>query len=250
MTKVFRQICKHNNWRFRILYGKQTVIPKRADVLLFAHSLVDFRKLETPFLGLHIIRDPRDVIVSGYLYHKRTSEKWCVNTDFTLNPPIRHPQVPYPRQHLAEDWKRTYLASLGGKSYQANLLNLSQHDGLLFEMKYYGSWTTENMLAWDYQQTNMLEMKFEDLMGNFDGSFEQIFEHFRFSAEEIETNLRIASGHDLGRKSAEEIAQMAHVSTRKTSKWRDYFEPIHKDTFIDLFGDALITLGYEDDNDW
>lgn len=212
LTKVFSEICYKNGWKFKILFGKQTQLPQDADVVLFGHSLIEIADINTPFIGLHVIRDPRDVIVSGYHYHRRTTEAWCTNSNLSLKPPIQFPQVPYSQVHRTEAWKLAYLESLNGKSYQDHLLGISQDDGLLFEMRHYGAWTIESMREWDYGNSNVLEVKFEDILNNYNGTFSRIFEHFRFSVAEQKNARETAANHDLNRKSTAEIENMAHVT--------------------------------------
>jgi hypothetical protein len=248
--KIFRQICAANKLEFKSLKGKQTEIPPDTDVILFAHSLIDLAHIAKPFVGVHVIRDPRDIIVSGYLYHRRTTEKWCVNTDFGVTPSIRFPKVPYSQEHRSEEWKIRYLASLGGMSYQENLLRMSQQQGLMFEMNNYGAWTIESMKEWDYGMGNILEITFENLMSSYDDTFRRIFEHIGFSKSESNVGLNIAAQHDLGRRLPEEIEKMRHVSSPRATKWKEYFETQHKNAFLDKFGDVLVKLGYETGDNW
>ena len=77
LGNVFKDISQNFGWRFRAYRGKQNQQPRNCDIVLFCHSLVDFTNFHNDYIGIHIIRDPRDIIVSGYLYHKKTSEKWC-----------------------------------------------------------------------------------------------------------------------------------------------------------------------------
>lgn len=251
LYKVFSQISEAMDWKFQRLLGMQKDLPNDSDVVLFAHSLIDLSHVSKPYLGIHVIRDPRDIIVSGYLYHRRTKEKWCINADFDLEPPIMFPQVPYSQQHRPEKWKRGYLLSLNGKSYQENLLSMSQHDGLLFEMNNYGTWTIESIRNWDYTNKNILELKFENIISSFDHSFCMMFDHLGFSKSETYKSMKIARKHDLKRKSFEEIQKMNHVSSEKiVKKWEDYFEEEHKKAFLDKFGNLLVDLGYETTANW
>jgi hypothetical protein len=250
LSKVFFQLCAARKWQFQTLLGKQTYVPQNADVILFAHSLIDFGSIERPYIGIHVIRDPRDIIVSGYLFHRRTTEKWCINSDFSANLPIRFPRVPYSQEHRTEEWRMKYLESLRGMSYQDNLLSMFQRDGLLFEMMNYGTWTIESIRDWNYDLDNVLEIKFEDLMNSYDDQFRIIFEHLGFSESEIIVGLDIAARHDLGRISAKEMEELEHVSSAKCTKWKEYFEPQHKEVFIQKFGNILVDLGYESDNNW
>src|SRR3954466_12518100 len=54
-------------------------VPGSAAVYLFQHSRHFDRAPFTgrPFRGTHMIRDPRDVLVSGYFYHLWTAERWA-----------------------------------------------------------------------------------------------------------------------------------------------------------------------------
>lgn len=107
LANVFGEICREFGWRFEVDLGRVERIPPEGDVLLFAHSLVDFQR-EAPqsYVGAHLIRDPRDVIVSGYLYHKRCREEWCVHEAFDTREPIRYPNVQFSQQHRPESWKK------------------------------------------------------------------------------------------------------------------------------------------------
>lgn len=245
LTKVFCDLCDEFGWTFKTVRGYCSTIPDDVDVVLFEHSLVDLSQAPKPYVGIHLIRDPRDVIVSGYLYHQRCKEKWCINTNFDLSEPINYPQVPLSQQHRSLDWKRQYLESLAGQAYQANLLARSPEEGLLFELHHYGAWTIESMLAWDYQNSGCLELKFESIMDDFDASFLAIFEHIELTPEQQQQALRIAVNHDLNRMSSEQVAHNVHISSRQTQKWCSYFQPIHAIAFQEQFGDALVRLGYE-----
>jgi hypothetical protein len=43
------------------------------------------------------------------------------------------------------------------------------------------SWTIESMLNWNYSLPNMLEVRFETVMSEFDATFQKLFESFGFS---------------------------------------------------------------------
>lgn len=250
LLKVVKSLAAEFDWSFRVVAGRVETPPTDADVVVLLHSLVNLDSITMPYTGAHFIRDPRDVIVSGYLYHRRCTEPWCTNELVYPSRPIRFPKVPFLLEHRPEAWKEQYLNSLGGKSYQENLRGLNQRDGLLFEMHNYGRWTIEGMLDWDYSRPGIVEVRFETLMSEFDATFKSLFEHFGLSGEEISKALEIAAKEDLSRMTEEEIQEIEHVSSSQTTRWREFFEDVHKETFKQLFGDALVRLGYEDSNDW
>jgi hypothetical protein len=248
---VLRKVCKHLNLTFRGTPGPEKKgIYDSFDVAIFANSTIDLGRITRPYTGTHVIRDPRDIIVSGYLYHARCDEKWCTNIPDLTAASYEFPQVPHSQYYRPDEWKLQYLRSLNGSSYQANLNRLDQHDGILFEMNKYGRWTIERMLDWDYENPHMLEMRFEDVMRDFTGSFEQAFRHYGFDSSVMQELLDLASTENMHSLSDREIAESSHIHSRQTSKWKEYFSSKHKRQFKEMFGDALVRLGYEKDNNW
>jgi len=245
LAKVFRNLCAEFGWTFKKVLGECKQMPENADVVLFMHSLIDLEAIDVPYAGIHFIRDPRDVIVSGYLYHKRCEEEWCLNSNVEFSAPILYPRVPYSQEHRLESWKIEYLKSLRGSSYQQTLLDLTESEGLLFEMRNYGAWTIDSMLDWDYKNPNVEEIKFEDLMNDFDQTFGRVFEHCGLSEAEMARGLQIAARHDLNRMDDRQLEQNDHIASRQTTKWQKYFTPAHFQAFEERFGDALVKLGYE-----
>ena len=77
-------------------------LENETDLIFANHSQLELDELGD-FVGSHMIRDPRDVIVSGYFYHLWTDEAWA---------------------HVAHD-------EFAGKSYQQHLNSLDQSDHVL-----------------------------------------------------------------------------------------------------------------------
>ncbi len=249
-TKIFHRVSLKYGWKFGSFAGEVKEIPSEYDVLTFRHSQVDLKKHSKPFIGVHFIRDPRDIIVSGYLFHRRTMEKWCVNKDFSKASPIVYPRVPFSQEWRSEEWKSNYLDSLNGKSYQEILQGLSQKEGLRYEMQHYGRWTIEDMMKWDYNNPNVLELKFEDFMMNMEASVTEMLNFCKFDEKQVSLGLKLIEGEDPSKMTDEEIKNNLHISSRNPSKWRKYFDDDLKKEFIEMFGDVLIDLGYEKDHNW
>jgi len=220
------------------------------DVVMFSNSTIEFEKITRPYAGTHMIRDPRDVIVSGYLYHVHCKERWCVNIPDESDIPIRFPQIPHSQYKRPVEWKLEYIKSLNGSSYQENINRLDQQDGIIFEMNNYGRWTIESMLGWNYNNPCFLEIKFEEVMRDFTGSFERIFMHYGLPDSVVRELQEIIADEDINSLSDEQIKDHNHIHSRQTSKWQEYFSHRHKVLFKDMFGDALIKLGYEKNDDW
>jgi hypothetical protein len=179
------------------------------------------------------------------LYHLRTREEWCTNTDFDLSPPIGYPRVDYSLQHRPEAWKRRWLERLGGKSYQANLLERSRDDGLAFELDGYTGCTLEVMRDWWLTVAEVMDIKLEDIMRDYDGRMRIIFQHLGFSDTQCELALELAAEQDVRRMSDAAVESSEFIYSRQISKWADMLLPAQVDEFERRHGDLIRRLGYD-----
>ena len=170
----------------------------------------------------HVIRDPRDVVVSGYFYHRRTTEDWC-----------RRPNSDH--HDLPDD-----------VSYQQHLNSLPTDDGLIYEMNHVSGRIIEDMAAWDYDRDNCLEMRFEDIVGNERPAFVRLFDWYgvptRYRARLLDWAERYSKD---GRSSWRRLVPNRHV--RKGShigQWRTHFTPKVEAAFEARHPGVLETLGY------
>ena len=197
------------------------------DVNLFMHSrnfdeaLFGTRSIR----GTHIVRDPRDVAVSGYRYHLWTDEEWA-----------RDPS----------DW-------FDGMSYQEKLRSLPEAEGLLLEIERTCRWTVGDMRVWDYTRPDFLELRYEDLIKDEDTGFERVFRHYGFTDSAVRTSLEIARKHSFKAKTGRAIGEVggdSHLRSGAPGQWRAEFKPEHVELFKRMGNDVLIQLGYEKDDSW
>ena len=205
-------------------YGMAWGLDITSDIILLPHSLLGFA-LNRPFRSIRLVRDPRDIWVSGYLYHKRCTEGWCINTDFDLTSPILYPRVDFSFQHRPERWKRRYLQRLNGKSYQRNLVEKDQSSGLEFELQGYTGSTLEAMQAWRSQSVSNMDVRLEELQRDYDTGMWAILRHLGLSDDECSLAVEIARSEDIMRMDDATIAKMPHVFSRTSSKWGEYLSP-------------------------
>lgn len=251
MHTVFRKVCAEFGWRLQWNFKTTPArLPRDVDVLVLGHGQIDLGQMESPYRGAHVIRDPRDVVVSGYQYHLYTDEDWCVNEDFDETAPINAPQIPFWIEERGEAEKREFLRSLGGRSYQENLKARSEAEGILFEISGYSAWTIDQMRAWDYDDPDVVELKFEDVLGDFDAEMRRMFVGLGLTGRWLERAVEIAATEDLGRMDRERLETDPHIQSRGSSRWERFFTDEHKAAFKERFGDAVVKLGYAESNDW
>ena len=241
--KIFEPMCLRIGWTIGNIHGIAERAPPNIDVVQLMHGIVGDEFPTREFRAVRFVRDPRDVIVSGFLYHKRCSEKWCINEPAGYSS-MTYPHVPWPLQHLGDVEKREWVDLLGESSYQQNLLGMSQNEGLIFEMKGYARITIESMCSWEDSE-QILNVRIEDLAIDFENKVIEIMKWVGLDERFIERELDYAKEHDISRMTKEEISADSHISSPDVTKWRRYFDDEVLQKYNELFGEAHTTLGYE-----
>ena len=247
-TVLFQRILTDLSRRFglsmRTIGGMARSADHGTDIVLFVHSLIDFDLGNHDYHGVHVVRDPRDVWLSGYLYHQHCDEKWCTNTNLDPAAPIEFPRVPYSQAHRDEIWKRRYLESLGGRSYQQNLLDRDRAEGLRFELDRYASWTIEAMRDWKPRPGEVMELQMERISSKFDLTMRRTLRHLGFHDRQLDEALAIAVQEDASRMSESQIASNPHIHSRKLSKWKEMLPSGDIREIESRFGAVFTQLGY------
>jgi hypothetical protein len=151
ITLVIERMCNEMGWKYICAYqntinkykGIQDLIDiEKPDFLILPES-THKRTLEirVEYKGFHIIRDPRDIIVSCYFSHKNSHKI----TKFI--PTQEHKDM---------------------------LQSLSKKDGMDYEISI-SKVFIENLFQWNYNYNNILETRFEILTNSSIEEFERIF---------------------------------------------------------------------------
>lgn len=242
LGNVMRRVCGQLDLVMQERFGLVPAIDPAADVVLVAHSLVG-QLPERPFRAIRIIRDPRDIWVSGYLYHRHCGEAWCINAVPDAQAPIGFPQVPMAFAHRRERWKRGWVERLGGRSYQANLLMRDRAAGLEFELEGYAGGTLEDMRDWRFG-ASVADVRLEDIAADFDGAMARVFGRLGFAAAEVPGLVALAAAEDIGRMDDATVAARPHIHGRGISKWREMLTAEQARGFAQRHGGLLAGLGY------
>jgi hypothetical protein len=235
------RLCRQLDLTLVNHFGLVDHIAPEPDVVLLPHSLLTESAVADlrgrPYRAIRMIRDPRSIWVSGYLYHRHCAETWCTNADTDPVPPIRWPQVDYSFEYRPEEWKCQYLERLNGKSYQQNLCDRDVEQGLDFELDGYTSCTLDAMRKWNSYEIAAADMKLEAVTANFDGAMLRIFEHFGFTPDQSLAALDVARLEDVRRMDEAVLALRPQVHSRELSKWNDLLKAAQ----VARFGQATAT---------
>jgi hypothetical protein len=169
-----------------------------------------------PLRGFHMIRDPRDMIVSGYFSHRYS-----------------HPEV-FPEL----------------PPYRAELAALDIDAGLSREIEFSGQFI-DAMSKWNYAQPHILEVRMEDVIEDPVAHWTAIVAHLgwprpasdqEFIAEIIErySFQRLAGGRDRG-----DLDIRHHYRRGVAGDWRNYLNTEHLAQIRRRYGDLVERLGYQ-----
>ena len=218
MMSVFNGIADELGWRF--FYGPRLSEPDLgADVLFHGHGGWDFGKIPGDLRGIQLVRDPRDMIVSGCMYHMKAWEPWLHEPD---------PQT--------------------GKTYQQKLLEADPDERLMIEIERTNRNSISALRAWDDEDPRFLRVKYEDLI-NDDRlhHFHRIFDFLELPSEALPAAFDCAWKNSLF---SGQVNRPIHVRTGQPGDWRNHFKARHKQAVQEACGDLLVRLGYEEDASW
>jgi len=196
----------------------------RTELFFHAHSMLDPTILPA-YRGSHMVRDPRDVVVSGYFYHLWTSEPWAN----------------VPREEY------------GGRSYTQHLSGLDKEQGLQAEIERAAGRQIRQMGEWDYDNAAFFEFRYEDIIMDEKAVFAALFRHYGFNDAAVARCVHLSEQFSFRNRVKRDIGRVnerSHLRSGKPGQWREHFSAAHKARFKELTGDLLVRLGYETDTRW
>ncbi|MEX0299825.1 MAG: sulfotransferase domain-containing protein [Kordiimonas sp.] len=196
------------------------------EALVFNHSSRFPPALfDMPVHGLRIVRDPRDIVISGAHYHGKGLEDWL----------------------LAEQ------DVFGGKSYCETINSLpTVQEKYSFEMRNTAGYVIRQMVHADHNkalnsfiENNFLMIRYETLINDVELlEVHRICKQLKLPFETVSpifVNRSLFGGQKTDGK---------HIRSGKTEQWKTEFTRKTADEFAREHQYALEALGYEDNSEW
>ncbi len=262
---IMRAVCHELRLSCATIYGPRKIgndlrahlTAHPHDVVLYTNANYEQVRRLDGYRGFHVVRDPRDVVVSAYYAHRnshRITEEW---------------------PELAE--QRDALQAM---PKEEGLLYMIEKSELIFS----------HMAGWNYDDPDVLQLTMEDLTKHPYERFVDVFDflglldtspltskkRLRYllarqgRAFETRTKRRIPlapperlpaerllgilweqrfSAKAGGRTAGQEDAS-SHYRKGEAGDWRNHFKPEHVAYFKERYNPLLLKLGYEQTPDW
>lgn len=189
------------------------------------HSL-NFDLLDDDIRITRFIRDPRDLVVSGYFYHKKGSEFWCNIQD--------------PKE---SDWKVVNGCMPDGMrrnhSFSSYLQGVNKEDGLIAEIDFRAN-HFESMRQWSLSDPRIKLFRYEDILGNERRVFATIFAHYGFSIPKRYLGIFFANLYS----AKKQRGALDHIRNPRAGQWKEHFSDRVAEYFEQKYGDVLSLYGY------
>jgi hypothetical protein len=215
LSRVFRSFAALSGRKYTL--GQGNNLNYNCSVLIDHHSQFDFDRITGPFVGMHITRDPRDLIVSSAFYHAKSEEAWL------------HSPMPV----------------FQGQTYQQAICALPDIEArLLFEIEHAGGHGVREMLAWTPKK-EIAEVRYDQLVGeDAQDFFRNLTESWPLSRREHRLLCELFDYFSIGGPG---VKGNKHIRNASSGQWRAHFTPAVIDKFQKQFPDALKRLGYSED---
>jgi hypothetical protein len=220
--------------RFHDFHGEfNEFYARHANYLLSAVSDV---RLNPARLGDYrisrFLRDPRDLVVSGYHYHRKGVEDWTN---------LVHETPPGWRVRI-----QNAGLMLPTESYAAALQRIDEEDGLIAEMLLRQP-TFNFMDKWPASDPRIRVWKYEDILDHEAETMDAVAEHYGWTDEAglamRETLRERAEFWRAGDGSR--LWWDTHVRSPRGGQWREAFTPKARAAFSEQYPDLIESLGYD-----
>lgn len=170
--------------------------------------------------GIHLVRDPRDMLISAVRYHLKSTEAWLDEPD----------------------------AKWGGRSFRQKLSSYPQYtDQLRFEMDTHMGRTIRNMAEFDTQGV-FRNVRYEDLIVDEDMMrFHELCLWLGLTGLEIIRALRVYWGCSVfGQlRTAAQSGSHGHIVNSAARQWETALSPGALDSIQRELGSQIAALGYD-----
>ena len=174
------------------------------------------------------VRDPRDLIVSGYHYHRRGSEAWTTLVG--------------PRDDDYRVVNGVVPPAVGSSSFAGYLRRVGTEQGMNAELVFRQR-HLRSMLEWQHDDERVRTWRYEDLIEHECDVFDEIFRFYGLSRLQHDLGLRLVARY----AASERGARSPHVRDPRPGAWRTELPASVHQRVLDEYRPILDRYGYSHD---
>lgn len=190
------------------------------DIVIDHHSRFPDTTITSGARGIHVTRDPRDLLISCVYYHQKSHEPW----------------LHVPRNEF------------GGLTYQQYLRSLKTFEQqLLFELEHSAASNINDMIEWcEKEHRNFYEIKYEEIVGKPApiSELSLALRSLRLDTKETELLLSLFDYFSIGGAGAK---GNPHIRKPAAGQWIEQMPEVVVEQFNQMFPNAVSILGYAQD---
>ena len=229
MTNVFNKSLFSKKEHYRHFEAIEGVFYNTCKNYLLSSTngfTIEPKRLPSDYRITRFVRDPRDLVVSGYFYHKRGAEPW-----FRMKNPTNKYWEPI-NGNTPKGMKKD-------QSYAEYLSGISLEEGLKAEIEF-RKYHLESYRSWE-ENEKILLFKYEDILGNEVNAFKRLADHLKFNDKQRTAVAKYAKKFAYSPKTSKD----KHIRNPKPNQWKEVFTPDITNMFNMEYGDILQRYGYE-----
>ena len=260
INQICEKICNYLGINHRAVFTPQEfnedlekyIRKNQVQFLTYGNANYEYVQQLNSLRGFHVVRDPRDVLVSAYFSHLYS--------------------------HPLENWPEL-------KNHREKLQLLPKDEGLLCDMAFNQPFL-DDMFSWDYQAPNIIQIRMENLVSKPFEYFSNIYKYMGLMVASPVDYLELL-GYKIVRRTHRVANRSINLTNRKLSStnlrsfldemdfkkasggreigqenkhnhyrrglpgdWKNHFKMIHIQYFVDHYNPVLFKLGYENDPGW
>lgn len=190
------------------------------------------------YRGSHFVRDPRNLVVSGYRYHLWTREACCHDPGFEWQYLTAHPYWTLRRTRAREVSPPIVVSGV----YQHAGPGAGHDPRMDLAIP---SFRADAPLG--LSNPRIMEVRYEDIIGNEADTFGRLLEHYGFAPSVVARGVALAERKSIKHRPKSE---KSHVRSGAAKQWEKEFTPLLRMLFRESAGHLLVQLGYEASTEW